>query len=91
MFKELTTLTSHTMKFLLLHKSERTQYGSEDPLVFTQHLSAVHFFCIGAFLVASEIVFHLCILTLSSFARLHEHLNMCATKKILKGHPRKAA
>ena len=28
----------------LLHKSERTQYGSEDPLVFPQHLSAVHFF-----------------------------------------------
>ena len=43
MCKEVTTLTPFTMKFLwLLHKSERTQYGSEDPLVFPQHLSAVH-------------------------------------------------
>ena len=84
MFEELTTLTPFTMKFLwLLHKSERTQYGSEDPPVFLQHLSAVHVFSALALFLCRQrdLCFHLCILPLSSVARLHEHLNMCATKK----------
>ena len=75
MLEELTTLTPFTMKFLwLLHKSERTQYGSED----------VHVFSALAFVIVSptRLCFTLCILTLSSSARLHEQLNMCATKKI---------
>ena len=48
---EWTTWTPFTMKFLwMLHKSGRTQYGSEDPLVFPP---APRFSC-----VASDIVFH---------------------------------
>ena len=75
------------MKFLwLLHKSERTQYGSEDPLVFSSTFQRFMFFSLywRFSCVASEYVFHLCILTLSSSTRLHEHLNTCATKKMNK-------
>ena len=77
MFKELTALAPFTMKFLwLLHESESTQFRFEDPLALPQHFLAVLFFFgrVGvSHRVPNEIVFHRS--TLSSSARLHDHLN----------------
>ena len=81
MFKELTS-APFTMKFLwLLHKSDCTRYGSEDPLVFHQHLTAIRFFVLE-FIIASSarLCFTLYILTMSS-ACLHEHKHVCHKKK----------